>query len=50
MNTMPKFVISTTLKSTEWNNSTIIIDNIAAQIKSSKNSRAKIFWWQAVGS
>lgn len=33
MNNMPKFVVSTTLKKTEWNNSTIIKDNVAAQIK-----------------
>jgi dihydrofolate reductase len=33
MNNMPKFVVSTTLKSADWNNSTIIKSNVAAEIK-----------------
>ena len=32
MNSIPKYVVSTTLKKAEWNNSTIIKDNIAEEI------------------
>ena len=33
MNDIPKFVVSTTLKAAKWNNSTIINNNIAVEIK-----------------
>ena len=36
MNNMPKFVVSTTLKEAKWNNSTIINNNIPAEIKKVK--------------
>src|SRR5436190_10120551 len=32
MNTMPKFVVSTTLERGEWNNSTVIKDDVPAEI------------------
>jgi dihydrofolate reductase len=32
MNTMPKFVVSTTLETAEWNNSTVIRDKVAEQV------------------
>jgi dihydrofolate reductase len=32
MNSMPKYVVSTTLQSVEWNNSTIIKENISQEI------------------
>jgi dihydrofolate reductase len=32
MNSLPKYVVSTTLKKAEWNNSTIIKDNIAEEV------------------
>jgi dihydrofolate reductase len=33
MNDIPKFVVSTTLKAARWNNSTIINNNVAVEIK-----------------
>ena len=36
MNDMPKYVVSTTLKNAEWKNSTIIKNNVAAEIKKLK--------------
>lgn len=41
MNTMPKFVVSTTLKNAEWKNSMIIKNNVAAQIKKLKEQPGK---------
>jgi dihydrofolate reductase len=32
MNSLPKFVVSTTLKNVEWNNSSLIKDNIAEEV------------------
>jgi dihydrofolate reductase len=32
MNNTPKYVVSTTLKSADWNNSTIIRENVAAEV------------------
>jgi dihydrofolate reductase len=36
MNSMPKYVVSTTLENAEWNNSTIIRDNVADEVKKLK--------------
>src|ERR671937_990025 len=36
MNTMPKFVVSTTLESADWNNSTIVKDDVAAAVSQLK--------------
>lgn len=36
MNNMPKYVVSTKLKNAEWNNTTIINDNIIEEIKKLK--------------
>jgi dihydrofolate reductase len=33
MNSMPKYVVSTTLENPEWNNSTVIKDNVAEEVK-----------------
>lgn len=33
MNTMPKYVVSTTLRNAEWNNSTVISSNVAERIR-----------------
>ena len=41
MNTIPKLVVSTTLKSAEWNNSTIINDKVVAKIKALKEQSGK---------
>jgi dihydrofolate reductase len=35
-NSMPKFVVSTTLKEAEWNNSTLIADNVAEEVSKLK--------------
>ncbi|PZR67971.1 MAG: pyrimidine reductase [Solirubrobacterales bacterium] len=35
-NSMPKFVVSTTLEAPEWNNSTLIRDNVAAEVSKLK--------------
>jgi dihydrofolate reductase len=32
MNSIPKFVVSTTLEEVEWNNSTLIKENIAEEV------------------
>jgi dihydrofolate reductase len=32
MNSMPKFVVSTTLEKAEWNNSTLIRENVAEEV------------------
>lgn len=37
MNSMKKYVVSTTLKTAEWNNSTIISDNVVEEITKLKN-------------
>ena len=34
INAMPKYVVSTTLKTAEWNNSTIIDKDVVARVKS----------------
>ena len=36
INNMPKYVVSTTLKRADWNNSHIISDNVAAEIRKLK--------------
>ena len=36
MNSMPKYVVSTTLKRAEWNNSTIIKSNVAEEVSTLK--------------
>jgi len=41
MNALPKYVVSTTLKSTDWNNSHIIRDNIVEEIKKLKMQPGK---------
>jgi dihydrofolate reductase len=37
MNHMPKYVVSTTLENPEWNNSTVIKDNVADEVKRLKD-------------
>jgi dihydrofolate reductase len=37
MNSMPKYVVSTTLENPEWNNSTVIKDNVAEEVKKLKD-------------
>ena len=37
MNAMPKYVVSTTLKTADWNNSTIIDKDVVARVKKLKN-------------
>ena len=41
MNGIPKFVVSTTLKSAEWNNSTIINNNVVEKIRALKEQSGK---------
>lgn len=36
MNSMPKYVVSTTLENPEWNNSTVIKDNVADEVRQLK--------------
>jgi dihydrofolate reductase len=36
MNSMPKYVVSTTLENPEWNNSTVIKDNVAEEVSKLK--------------
>ena len=36
MNSMPKYVVSTTLENPEWNNSTVIKDNVADEVRKLK--------------
>src|SRR5512144_2379196 len=36
MNSMPKYVVSTTLETPEWNNSTVIKGNVADEVKKLK--------------
>jgi dihydrofolate reductase len=46
LNNMRKYVVSTTLKSAEaWRNSTIISENVADEVRSSRLSLAKISMW-----
>jgi dihydrofolate reductase len=33
MNSMPKYLVSTTLENPEWNNTTVIKDNVAEEVK-----------------
>jgi dihydrofolate reductase len=37
MNSMPKYVVSTTLENPEWNNSTVIEGNVADEVKKLKD-------------
>jgi dihydrofolate reductase len=37
MNSMPKYVVSTTLENPEWNNSTVISENVAGEVKRLKD-------------
>src|SRR4029450_12900228 len=37
MNGMPKYVVSTTLENPDWNNSTVIKDNVADEVKKLKD-------------
>jgi dihydrofolate reductase len=37
MNSMPKYVVSTTLENPEWNNSTVIKDNVADEVRRLKD-------------
>jgi dihydrofolate reductase len=41
MNAMPKFVVSTTLKSADWENSTVIAGDVASEIKRLKQQPGK---------
>jgi dihydrofolate reductase len=41
MNDTPKFVVSTTLEKAEWNNSTLIKDNVAEEITRLKQQPGK---------
>jgi dihydrofolate reductase len=41
MNTVPKYVVSTTLDNVEWNNSTLIKDNIVEEITKLKQQDGK---------
>jgi dihydrofolate reductase len=36
MNSLPKFVVSTTLEKAEWNNSTLIKENVARRVSELK--------------
>jgi dihydrofolate reductase len=40
MNSMPKFVVSTTMTEAEWNNSTLIKENVVDEIAKLKQQRA----------
>ena len=48
MNSIPKFVVSTTLEEVEWNNSTLIKENIAEEVAKLKQQPGQDIWSQAV--
>ena len=50
MNDTPKFVVSTTLEKAEWNNSTLIKDNVAEEITRLKSNPARISGFPAVSA
>jgi dihydrofolate reductase len=43
-NAMPKYVVSTTLENAEWNNSTIVRDDVAERIRSLKQEQNLLVW------
>ena len=44
MNNMPKYVVSTTLKTAEWQNSTIISKNVVEEIQKLKEQPGRNIW------
>jgi hypothetical protein len=42
MNEIPKYVVSTTLKHPDWNNTTLISGDVVREIKGLKGSRPSI--------
>jgi len=48
MNGIPKIVISKTLKTADWNNTTLISENAAAEIKKLKKQDGKDMYVLAV--
>src|SRR3954451_1855427 len=43
-NAMPKYVVSTTLETAEWNNSTIVSDDIADRVRALKEEQNLLVW------
>jgi dihydrofolate reductase len=43
-NAMPKYVVSTTLEQADWNNSTIIADDVAGRIRALREQENVLVW------
>jgi dihydrofolate reductase len=43
-NSMPKYVVSTTLENAEWNNSTIVSDDVVERVRALKEQENLLVW------
>jgi dihydrofolate reductase len=50
MNSMRKYVVSSTLRSPEWQNSTVLSGGVVEEVSKLKKEPEATFWWRAAPS